>query len=376
MPFSYFANAAVNENLGFVNGSADTSLTLNNNITIPATVGSGRLTFWSRYFNDPDDTGNVEISTDGGANWAKLKVINIAPAFPPGTPPADTRMQSYELDLSAYRGTPFKLQFRYNSGAFIFFLIRTVGWWVDDINVDGATWKQIGTTGPSTTSFNVTNKPGGHYYYRVRGAYTNGTYTDNSNVKDIIVNLPLQLTSVVSEKSHGSAGNFDVNLPLAGTRGVECRAPGQLPGGATADYQLIFTFSNNLQSVASASVTHDPTKTATVGSSAIGPKPNQYTVNLTNVTNQQYIQVNLSNVTDTLGHNITVVSSPQMGVLVGDVNASGRVDAADVSSVRQQTLQTISNSNFREDINASGRIDAADVSVARQQTLTSLPSTP
>jgi hypothetical protein len=65
--------------------------------------------------------------------------------------------------------------------------------------------------------------------------------------------------------------------------------------------------------------------------------------------------------------------SASMGVLLGDVNASGRVDAADVSSVRQQTLQTIGVSNFRNDINASGRIDAADVSIARQQTLTSLP---
>jgi hypothetical protein len=62
-----------------------------------------------------------------------------------------------------------------------------------------------------------------------------------------------------------------------------------------------------------------------------------------------------------------------MGILIGDVNASGRVDAADVSSVRQQTLQAITSSNFRNDINASGRIDAADVSIARQQTLTSLP---
>jgi hypothetical protein len=62
-----------------------------------------------------------------------------------------------------------------------------------------------------------------------------------------------------------------------------------------------------------------------------------------------------------------------MGVLIGDVNGSGRVDAADVSSVRQQTLQTIDSSNFREDVNTSGRIDAADVSIARQQALTSLP---
>jgi hypothetical protein len=62
-----------------------------------------------------------------------------------------------------------------------------------------------------------------------------------------------------------------------------------------------------------------------------------------------------------------------MGVLIGDVNGSGRVDAADVSSVRQQTLQAVNGTNFRNDINTSSRIDAADVSIARQQTLTSLP---
>jgi hypothetical protein len=62
-----------------------------------------------------------------------------------------------------------------------------------------------------------------------------------------------------------------------------------------------------------------------------------------------------------------------MGMLIGDVNASHRVDAADVSLVRQQTLQPITTSNFRNDVNASGRIDAADVSIVREQTLTSLP---
>ena len=65
-----------------------------------------------------------------------------------------------------------------------------------------------------------------------------------------------------------------------------------------------------------------------------------------------------------------------MGVLIGDVNASARVDAGDVSLVRQQTLQPVVSANFREDINASGRIDAGDVSIARQQALTSLPTPP
>jgi hypothetical protein len=182
--------------------------------------------------------------------------------------------------------------------------------------------------------------------------------------------IPVPVPSgVVSRMIHGSAGTFDIDMPLAGTRGIECRS-----GGATNDYTLVFSFPNNLTSVVGATVTnHNPTAgTGTVSSSLIGPNPNQYTVNLTNVSNVQYLTVTLNGVLDSTGATGDV-TGPQVGILVGDVNASARVDAADVSSVRQQTLQTVTTSNFRNDLNASGRIDAADVSVARQQTLTSLP---
>ena len=80
----------------------------------------------------------------------------------------------------------------------------------------------------------------------------------------------------------------------------------------------------------------------------------------------------LTGVTDIVGNSTPSVAIT-MGVLLGDVNASKRVDSGDVSLVRQQTLQPITSSNFRQDINASGRIDAGDVSIARQQALTSLP---
>jgi len=174
---------------------------------------------------------------------------------------------------------------------------------------------------------------------------------------------PPALTSVVSRKTHDSAGTFDVNLPLTGTSGIECRS-----GGANGNYSLVFTFVNNT-TVTSASVTSG---TGSVASSSLGPNPNQYTVNLTGVTNGQYVTVTLNGALDSMGNSGNVVG-PKMGVLLGDVNASGRVDAADVSLVRQQTLQPVTTSNFREDINATGRIDSADVSAVRQQTLTSLP---
>jgi hypothetical protein len=169
--------------------------------------------------------------------------------------------------------------------------------------------------------------------------------------------------SVVSRKTHGMAGSFDVDL--AGGNGIECRS-----GEPNGDYQLMFTFASPLTSVAHASVING---TGSVGSSNIDPnETHNYIVNLTGVTNAQTITVSLTNVIDSTGN-----SSPSvpisMGILLGDVNGSGRVDAADVSSIRQQTLQSLNSLNFRNDLNASGRIDAADVSIARQQTLTSLP---
>ena len=170
---------------------------------------------------------------------------------------------------------------------------------------------------------------------------------------------------MVSSKIHGGAGTFDVDLPLTGNAGIECRS-----GGATGDYTMIFTFANPLTSVGGASVTNG---TGSVGSENIdSTDAHNYIVNLTGVTNAQVLKVGLTNVSDSAG-DFSSAASAQMGVLLGDVNASGRVDAADVSLVRQQTLQSVTNSNFREDINTSGRIDAADVSIARQQTLTSLP---
>jgi len=163
------------------------------------------------------------------------------------------------------------------------------------------------------------------------------------------------LVSVVSRKLHGSAGNFDVDLTPPAS-GIECRS-----GGATGDYTMIFTFSNPITSCGVASS----------GTASSGPNPNQCTVQLTGVPNAQYKTVQLTGVIDNNAQ--AVNASGTMGVLIGDVNASRDVDSADVFSVRQQTLHTVTISNFREDINTSGDIDSADVFIARKQTLTSLP---
>jgi len=172
--------------------------------------------------------------------------------------------------------------------------------------------------------------------------------------------------SVVSRKVHSTAGTFDIPLPLTGTRGVECRSPGQT-GTSGVDYKVVFTFPNNITTCGIAGTPG--------GSVSSGPNPNQCTENLTGVPNAQYITVTLNGVVDSIAGNVGNVSAT-MGVLIGDVNASGLVDSGDVFLVRQQTGQTANASNFREDVNASGLIDSGDVFLTRQQTGTSLPSPP
>jgi hypothetical protein len=209
----------------------------------------------------------------------------------------------------------------------------------------------------STFSGSMVNQIG-HGYTPIDGyGFINAEAAVNASLPAV------QLTGVVSRMTHGAAGVFNVDLPLAGT-GIECRS-----GGTKGTFTMVFTFANPLTSVSSASVSSG---TGSVVSSSIGTDAHQYIVNLIGVTNAQRITVTLANLSDNAGDFSASVSTT-MGVLLGDVNASARVDAADVSSVRQQTLQAITTSNFRNDINASGRIDAADVSIARQQTLTSLP---
>src|SRR6266446_2742470 len=166
--------------------------------------------------------------------------------------------------------------------------------------------------------------------------------------------------SAFSRKVHGGAGTFDVPLPLAGNVGVECRS-----GGATNDYQMIINFATSV-TVESAAVTSG---TGSV-SSLSGSGTPQITVNLTGVTNVQRITVTLHNVNNGTSTGDVPVS---MGVLVGDVNGNGAVNASDVSLTKSQVGQAVSGSNFREDVNANGLINSVDVAQVKANVGTALP---
>jgi hypothetical protein len=175
----------------------------------------------------------------------------------------------------------------------------------------------------------------------------------------------------VSRKTHGSAGSFDVDLPLTGAPGIECRN-----GGATNDYTMVVTFSGNV------TVTGSPQAQVTTGTGCVGSggvcngnvtvSGNVVTVPLTTITNAQNINVRINGVNGASDAPATDFNIP-MGVLAGDTNANGTVNAADVAQTKARLGQTVDGTNFRSDVNANGSINAGDVSIIKADLGTGLP---
>jgi glucose/arabinose dehydrogenase len=172
------------------------------------------------------------------------------------------------------------------------------------------------------------------------------------------------LVGAASRKTHGTTA-YDVDLPLTGTPGIECRS-----GGTGGNYTVVFKFAVALSTVGNANVAAG---TATLGSHTINSSnAREYLVNLTGVTSAQSVTVSLTNVTD-VAANISNSVSATMAILVGDTNNDKFCDAVDVSQVKSQSGNPVSSSNFREDVNVDNFIDAVDVALVKSNSGTALP---
>jgi hypothetical protein len=177
----------------------------------------------------------------------------------------------------------------------------------------------------------------------------------------------LTVTSAVSRKNHGGT-DFDLPLPLApSTPAVESRQ-----GNSTNDYTIIVNFSEVV------TVSGNPQAAVIAGSGTIGSggtsnggkvtvAGNKVTIPLTNVTNQQTIQVRLNGVN---GFSNFVIP---MSVLVGDTSGNGTVNSADIAQTKSQSGNAVTASNFREDVTVDGNINGSDVALVKSKSGTALP---
>ncbi len=165
----------------------------------------------------------------------------------------------------------------------------------------------------------------------------------------------LNLVSAASRLTHGPAGTFDVNMPLTGISGVECRS--------ATTYNAVFTFDAPVTS-GEVTVTGG---TATVG--AITFSGNSMTAQLTGVTAAEVVTLHTQNINgDGQPH-----GDVQFGFLVGDPDANRVVAKPDQRLVQGQLNQPVTSANFREDLNADGRIKNADVNLVKANRGHSIP---
>jgi hypothetical protein len=180
------------------------------------------------------------------------------------------------------------------------------------------------------------------------------------------------VVGAVSRKIHGSAGTFDIRLPLNANppipniRGIEPRS-----GGSTARHRIVFQFPSPVTSADSAMVTGQTGAPAIIARDA-GPGPNEYTVELTNVANAQTVTLTLVGVRNASGTNLGNFSVP-MGVLLGDVNGDTVVNSGDALQTRSRAGQVAAPENFVSDVNTDGTINSGDAIIVRGNSGAALP---
>jgi hypothetical protein len=195
------------------------------------------------------------------------------------------------------------------------------------------------------------------------GAVFAGFYLDDIAVANIrppnscTPGSPLSFVSAASRLVHGSAGTFDINLPLTGQPGIECRS-------TSGNFIIALKFSNPVNG-GTAGVSSGNVSNVTFSG-------NEMIVSLTGIANQQVVTLTATNVTGQNG-GIVSAASVNIGFLIGDVNANKSVSNADVASIQAQVGATVTQSNFRNDVNANGTLSNGDVAATQAQVGAQLP---
>ncbi len=166
--------------------------------------------------------------------------------------------------------------------------------------------------------------------------------------------------SAVSSRVHGAAGTF--NLALSAVPTNPTTEPRQGP-----TQTVVFTFDRPI----TAAVVAVTEGTATASAPAFNGS--DVIVNLTGVSDRQYVTVSLTGVEDSTG-GTGGVASARIGFLVGDVNQNRAVTVADVGLVNAQLSQPVTAANFLMDVNVSGTLTLADKAITNANLAQALPA--
>ena len=218
------------------------------------------------------------------------------------------------------------------------------------------------TTVPGFTSgtTNVDLVSEGNFSY----AGTTPGFTDKSIVLTAAAAPTIALNSVVSRKTHGAAGTFDLPLPnfataVTGAVDVEPRAIG-------AGHLIVFTFNSAPTTAGTVSILNS-LGAAIGGASAVTAfSGNEMRVTLTGIPDNQRVALAIPNVNGVLN------VAANLGFLLGDVNGSRQTTGTDVNAVKSAAVAgTVNASTFKNDVNADGTISGTDVNSVKARSAAS-----
>jgi hypothetical protein len=180
----------------------------------------------------------------------------------------------------------------------------------------------------------------------------------------------LATNPIVSRKSHGAAGAFDIPISATGVLTGAGTASGVTiePRQATAanPHRVVFRFASAVASAGTVTATTQSGGTVTATATVSG---DDVIVTLGTVTDRSRVQVSLSGATAVAGG---AAASPSIvvGYLVGDVDGDRTVTGGDAFFAQQRlnlTASTLSANRFRADLDSDGTILGGDVFAIQQR---------
>ena len=167
------------------------------------------------------------------------------------------------------------------------------------------------------------------------------------------------LLNVVSRKNHGTVAVPNLqNLPIDRSKTI-AQAVTIEPRSIGNGHQIVFQFNGAITSPGTVSITDAnglPINTLQIVPVA---QNNEVVVNISNLGDGRRVTANLINVNGSASVSVAI------GFLVGDVNGTGVVTAADVAAIKARLNQMVDTSSYRFDVNLNGMIGGSDVSAVK-----------
>ena len=188
------------------------------------------------------------------------------------------------------------------------------------------------------------------------GTLVGNTYTVTPTAGcTLVANFTPQasLTSVVSRKSHGAAGIFDLpielGVPVSGTVTIE-------PRSANQPHKIVFKFSGTTGDPGqAAAIDHLGMPIGLTPTTEIGPGANEVTVTLNGIPDARRVRVDLS------GVNGNVSAMATLGFLFGAFDNARERNSQTIPKLKLRSGQAAVAGSYLFDVNASGVVSAADI---------------